>query len=215
MRYDKVLRPDPESNMSSSRYTPVVSLQNETVKETLDLSAIPSNVPSLCIPRVFPNISQERVEAVFRKLDIGRVERIDMVERTNDKGETWKRVFVHLQWNDGETASRARERLLCGNDVKIIYEDPWFWKVSANRSTKEPRDGSRDNLRPRDSYESRDGRGLRDSRGSRDSRGPRPRDNHNHPGPRRSVDRAPPRVPSEEPRTPDHSPPRSKEVCEL
>lgn len=92
------------------------------------------DVPSLCIPRVFANVTRERVEAVFHELGIGHITRVDMVVRTGEKGEPLKRVFVHLQWNNSENARRARERLLGGNDIKIIYDEPWFWKVSANRS---------------------------------------------------------------------------------
>jgi hypothetical protein len=184
---------------SVARYAPTLSVQTEKSSETLNLAAIPFNVPSLCIPRVFANISKERVDAVFRKLDIGKVERIDMIERTDDKGQTWKRVFVHLQWNDSELARSARARLLCGNDVKVVYEDPWFWKVSANRSTREQ-------TSPRPRNEPRNEQRHRDHR-------PRPRDQRPIMTPR-----VPPlRNPSEEtdtdevayqPRSPSNSPPR-------
>jgi len=26
--------------------------------------------------------------------------------------------------------------LLSGKEIKVIYEDPWFWKISANRSSE-------------------------------------------------------------------------------
>lgn len=157
-----MLAPRIQSKMSSknTRFAPTMTIDSEKENGPLDLAAIPKNVPSLCIPRVFPNISRERVEAVFRELDIGRVERVDIVVRTGDKGETLKRVFVHLVWNDSENAQKARERLLCGNDVKIIYEDPWFWKVSANRSSRDER--PRDDRRPRDDQRPRDQRRPRD-----------------------------------------------------
>jgi hypothetical protein len=29
---------------------------------------------------------------------------------------------------------RARERILSGKELKIVYDEPWFWKVSANRA---------------------------------------------------------------------------------
>ena len=29
------------------------------------------------------------------------------------------------------SAESARERLINGQDIKVIYDDPWFWKVSA------------------------------------------------------------------------------------
>jgi hypothetical protein len=32
-----------------------------------------------------------------------------------------------------ENADAARGRLLNGKDIKIIYDDPWFWKISAYR----------------------------------------------------------------------------------
>jgi len=118
---------------------PTMSVESEKVNGELELAAIPKNVPSLCIPRVFPNITSERVKAVFEQLGIGRVERVDVVVRTGEKGETLKRIFVHLEWNDSENAAKARQRLLCGNDIKVIYDEPWFWKISANRSTREPR----------------------------------------------------------------------------
>lgn len=117
---------------------PTMSVDSERVNGELNLATIPKNVPSLCIPRVFPNITSERVKAVFEQLGIGRVERVDIVVRTGEKGETLKRVFVHLEWNDSENAAKARQRLLCGNDIKVIYDEPWFWKISANRSTREP-----------------------------------------------------------------------------
>jgi hypothetical protein len=215
----KVFQESDMSNKSSvnptSRYAPTLSVHTEKSSENLDLAAIPFNVPSLCIPRVFANISKERVDAVFRKLDIGKVERIDMIERTDDKGQTWKRVFVHLQWNDSELSRSARERLLCGNDVKVVYEDPWFWKVSANRSTRETQ--VRDAPRPRNDGPRNDGPRNNESR-PRDSRARdfRPRDSR--PPRDTQIPRAqvpPLRNPSEEtddggyqPRSPSNSPPR-------
>lgn len=188
---------------SSSRYAPSMSIQTDSVKESIDLSVIPSNVPSLCIPRVFANITRERVEAVFDKLNIGRVARVDMIERSNDKGETWKRVFVHLEWNDSENARRCRERLLCANDVKVIYDEPWFWKVSANRSTKNP-DSQRQDHGRREDYRQQDHRKDYRQQDSRRRQEPRPRQE-----PRQQDKQPSQREPSFEHRTPDGSPPRS------
>jgi hypothetical protein len=117
--------------------------------EVVDLSALPPNVPSLCIPRVFKNITRERVFNCFKDLGIGFVERIDMVPRKTDNGEEFQRVFVHLRWNRSEQASKARSRVLAGKEIKIIYDEPWFWKVSANRSVSRDARDSRD-ARPGD-----------------------------------------------------------------
>ena len=101
-----------------------------------DLAKVPMDVPSLCIPRVFHNITKERVESVLRELDIGHIQRVDIISRTDEKGDVLKRVFIHLLWNKSSIADQARIRLLSGHDIKIIYDGPWFWKVSANRSQR-------------------------------------------------------------------------------
>ena len=152
-----------------------MSLQTERENGPIDLAAIPTDVPSLCIPRVFPNISSERIEAVFRELNIGVVQRVDMVVRTSDKGETLKRVFIHMQWNNTENARKARERLLCGNEVKVIYEDPWFWKVSANRSTRSMDHGQSEqrNQNPRNEHQRNPNPRVQNPRN--DARNSRPR----------------------------------------
>jgi len=168
----------------SGKVMPTMSVESEMGNGELNLAAIPKNVPSLCIPRVFPNITSERVKAVFEQLGIGRVDRVDVVVRTGEKGETLKRVFVHLEWNDSENAAKARQRLLCGNDIKVIYDEPWFWKISANRSTREPRpqvqerrQDSRQDSRPQVQERRQDSRpqyqDRRDYQGSRQDSRPR------------------------------------------
>jgi len=92
--------------------------------------------PSLCIPRVFLNISESRIRNIFKELNLGVIERVDIVKKTTEKGENFNRVFIHFQrWFTNENANTAKERLLNGKEIKIIYDDPWFWKVSAYRGT--------------------------------------------------------------------------------
>lgn len=103
----------------------------------LDLSTFSASAPSICIPRVFPNITQARVEAIFRNLGFGELEKVDMVKKTNAKGEKYQRVFVHFkQWNDDEQTCQARQMLLNDQEVKVVYDDPWFWKLSASKSVR-------------------------------------------------------------------------------
>jgi hypothetical protein len=101
---------------------------------TIDFRTLPTNIPSLCIPRVFPNISEQRILNIFKELNLGDIKRIDIVKKTTEKGEHFNRVFVHFAgWYANENADIARERLLNGKEIKIIYDEPWFWKVSAYR----------------------------------------------------------------------------------
>jgi hypothetical protein len=100
----------------------------------INLRTIPNNLPSLCIPRVFPNIDEKRIRRIFNDLGLGEIHRIDIVNKTTDKGEKFNRIFVHFQrWFSNSNADTARERLMNGKEIKIIYDDPWFWKVSAYR----------------------------------------------------------------------------------
>lgn len=103
----------------------------------IDFRTLPVNVPVLCIPRVYANISEQRIRRIFVELNMGTLERIDIVGKHSGKGENFNRVYVHFRcWNDSENACIARERLLNGKEIKIIYDDPWFWKISAYRATE-------------------------------------------------------------------------------
>lgn len=98
------------------------------------ITMLPSE-PSVCIPRVFMNIQKERVYDVFADL-FGRnaIERVDMIERKNKDGEEYKRAFVHFKfWPRTEQATEVRLKLLNGDEVKVMYEQPWFWRISASR----------------------------------------------------------------------------------
>lgn len=102
---------------------------------SIDFKTIPANVPSICIPRVFKNITRERVMGVIRDLDLGLIDRVDMVQRENEKGDKFQRVFIHFKkWHSNPNAIKAREMLVSGKEIKIIYDEPWFWKISANKS---------------------------------------------------------------------------------
>lgn len=151
---------------------------------TIDFNTLPENAPSMCIPRVFKNVTRDRIGAVFRDLDLGIIDRIDMVSRENEKGDKFQRVFVHFKkWFRNENADRARAMLIQGKEIKVIYDDPWFWKISANKSKPSNPEQKR---KPQISFDS-------------SPRKPRPP----------SI--SPPRAHIHAPRTPSNSPPRTRE----
>jgi hypothetical protein len=93
----------------------------------------------MCIPRVFSNIDEKRIRRVFDELNMGEILRVDVISKTTDKGDKFNRVFVHFKrWFANSNSDMARERLLNGKEIKIIYDDPWFWKVSAYREANKP-----------------------------------------------------------------------------
>lgn len=86
----------------------------------------------LCIPRVYANIKEMYIRKIFEHLNLGTLDHIDIVSKKSEKKDKFNRVFIHFRcWNDTENASIARERLLNGKEIKVIYDDPWFWKISA------------------------------------------------------------------------------------
>ena len=101
--------------------TPVVYKQNE---------------PSICIPRTFDNITWQQVKEIFEQLfGGGCVDRVDVVKKEHDNGDKFNRIFVHFKRWD-EAHSTIRNRLLAGEEIKIVYDEPWFWKCSMSRVEK-------------------------------------------------------------------------------
>jgi len=209
---------------------------------TIDLKTMPRNIPSLCIPRVFPNIDERRIRGVFDSLDMGEIERVDIIKRTTEKGENFNRVFIHWKsWNSSDNANQARERLLNGKEIKIVYDDPWFWKISAYRepparhavnrppvnrppvsisfdSDEDRRPRQQDDRRPRQQDDRRPRQ--QDDRRPRQQEDRRPRQQDDR-RPRQQEDRRPrqqddrrprpTRKVTYKPRTPECSPPRIQE----
>lgn len=89
---------------------------------------------TLCIPRVFSNIGEKRIRSVFYALKLGHIGRIDIVSKITERGEKFNRVFIHFErWFDTDNAHSAINLLREGKDIKVIYDEPWFWKVSTYR----------------------------------------------------------------------------------
>ena len=93
-----------------------------------------STQPSICIPRAFSNITEERIRRAIDSFGAGKISKIDLVERVNHTGEKYKRVFVHFEyWHETPHARKAKEDILAGKEIKIMYDNPWFWKASLNK----------------------------------------------------------------------------------
>ena len=92
---------------------------------------------SLFIPRVFPNITSDRIAGVFENQDFGKVNRVDLVSQGD-----YNRAYVHFdQWNDSSMVRSFQERILQKKDrVVVVYDDPYYWIVLENTSTHSPGD---------------------------------------------------------------------------
>ena len=91
----------------------------------------------MCIPRINSSITEKDIRNILDELKLGVIKRID-IKNTNpktNKNQKNRCAFIHFnKWFDHGNGIIARERLLNGKDIKVIYEDPWFWKITASRN---------------------------------------------------------------------------------
>ena len=104
---------------------------------SINIASLPQDYPSICIPRVFSNIKWQFVKSTIEQLGLGRVDRVDMVPKSNEKGDKFQRVFIHMKfWDRDEQAQMVRQKLLSGDNIKVVYNDPWYWQLSMSRIAK-------------------------------------------------------------------------------
>ena len=90
----------------------------------------------LCIPHADYTTCADQVKTIFETV-IGNGSVLDVKESSlHDfrKGVTFKRYFVYIKfWS--ESAEAARQRLIRGESINIMYCEPWFWKCSVARTS--------------------------------------------------------------------------------
>jgi hypothetical protein len=60
-----------------------------------------------------------------------------VVHKTDNQGQRYCTIYIHLKWNThNDLAVSTREKLLSGEDVKIVYDEPWFWKCTMSTMEK-------------------------------------------------------------------------------
>ena len=105
-------------------------------------------IPSLCIPRVYHKFDEAYIEQVFCQLfglveGKSCIERIDLVSRVDRvTSEPFYVAFLHFT---GAGVPSTKElvtfvqRIEAGDEVKIEYSHPWFWKVRKNNAKRRGR----------------------------------------------------------------------------
>jgi len=92
---------------------------------------------SIYIPKVFGNISKERMIAIFELLYIGMVNHIDFVPKVGANGKPYNSAYVHFDfWYSNISNQNLQERLKNSIETRIVYDDPWYWIVLENKATK-------------------------------------------------------------------------------
>ena len=87
--------------------------------------------PILCIPRVSNQITEKKISDTFEGLDLGQLNRVEIRKGVGKHNM----VLIHYKYQlDHGDALMANTISNENRNIKIIYEDPWFWKVSRFRN---------------------------------------------------------------------------------
>jgi len=79
---------------------------------------------TICIPKMNRNTKKSYIKQLFDLHNFGTIENIDLILLGKNK-----RAFIHYSsWNNNEKSIKVKNILENGNDFKIMYNMPWFWK---------------------------------------------------------------------------------------
>jgi len=95
-------------------------------------------VMSLYIPHVFGNVTKDMIIKTIDFQCLGKVNKIDFVEKIGKNGKTYNSAFVHFEyWYDNISSVHFQERVKNPEkDARIVYKDPWFWVCFENTGKK-------------------------------------------------------------------------------
>lgn len=79
---------------------------------------------TICIPKMNRNTNKSFIREIFNSHAFGRIENIDLILLGKNK-----RAFIHYSsWNNNEKSINVKNILDRGEDFKVMYNMPWFWK---------------------------------------------------------------------------------------
>ena len=88
---------------------------------------------SLYIPHVFVNITEERMVQSFQKRQIGKVNHVDFVAKFGKGNKIHHSAYLHFDyWYDTKASQDMQSDLEIGKEVRMYYDDPWYWLVYEN-----------------------------------------------------------------------------------
>jgi hypothetical protein len=88
--------------------------------------------PVICIPRIDNYIKKEYIKNKISLLNLGTILRITETPLRSDA--EYKRVFISIKWDpQDERSTYVYNRLKAGDNVKLLYDPPWYWKMVAGR----------------------------------------------------------------------------------
>jgi hypothetical protein len=94
--------------------------------------------PGIYIPMLFQNISEKQLRKIIEELNIFKPKIISMESKVLNNGTHCNMVFIDVEeWYHTPNAKRMRSKLLSDQEVKIIFNDPWFFICKRKHMTHE------------------------------------------------------------------------------
>ena len=87
---------------------------------------------SICIPRIDSDVNRYKLFHIFRKMFIGRIDRIDIV---TNKQTQHRRAFIHFKTlYKSEDTNNIINTLEKGEYINVVYNFPQYWKCYKSRT---------------------------------------------------------------------------------
>ena len=137
--------PQKPAEVATTAPSPKKRFTAEEIDDIVRTNSDPVNGISLCIPRVFNNITAYRIKGVLIGLRWGYVERVDLIHKGS-----YKRAFIHFRpnsWNRGEDANNVLAALKQNKSIRVVYDDPWYWNITVSKC-KRPTEAPKKRPRP-------------------------------------------------------------------
>ena len=80
---------------------------------------------SICIPRVDKYFNQNRIFSILNRYKLGNIKEIKIIKNKKKNNNI---IYIYFSsWNDNEYVNNIKKKIMDGESVKIMYDEPWFW----------------------------------------------------------------------------------------
>ena len=79
---------------------------------------------TICIPKVNNKINKNFIYDIFNQYHFGKLKYVKLLKKNNIST-----AFVHYTYFNDDVRSQYVKNLLENEkDIKIMYDEPWYWK---------------------------------------------------------------------------------------
>ncbi len=108
-------------------------------QKMVDLRECEQTFPSICIPRLYYTFTEELITSIINEMKLGYISRVDMIYKTHKDGSSYFKTYIHFfKWSWNKCACEYREKLIKGSEVKIVYNDPYYFNMFSSEPINNP-----------------------------------------------------------------------------